>query len=149
MVPIRPPISKSSSLYTKTSKIVPRASITIGITINFMFLCFSSYLARSHWFFTLCSAGIAKSMIRQVLVIIIIIMCFSHQHSLMIFHCNLHDSKSLQASRTLLRNLASINCLISMVSIRLPISGSFSSLSMPLGTVPSNYNEYHRYSHVP
>ena len=75
MVSICPLISKSFSLCTNTLVIVPRASITIGITVTLMFHSFFSYLARS-WYlslfslsvnFTLWSAGTAESTIQEVL----------------------------------------------------------------------------------
>ena len=48
---------------------------------------------------------------------------FSHQHSLMVFHCSLSDSKSPQISRTLLSILADLNnVVIWMVSTRPLIS---------------------------
>ena len=58
---------------------VPSAPITIGITVTFMFDSFFSSLARSRYLslfslsfsFTLWSAGMAKSTIRQVLVFFI------------------------------------------------------------------------------
>ena len=37
MVSVRPPISNSSTSLTKTLSIVPRARITIGITVTFLF----------------------------------------------------------------------------------------------------------------
>ena len=70
-----PLISKSSCTCTKPLETVPSASITIGITVTFMFHSFFfCYLARSRYLalfplyfsFTLWSAGTAKSKIRQV-----------------------------------------------------------------------------------
>ena len=73
----RPFISKSSSSSSGTNHLVtvPRARITIDITVTFMFHRFFSYLARSTYLslssfsfsFTLCSAGTAKSIIRLIL----------------------------------------------------------------------------------
>ena len=71
MVSTRPLISKSC---TNPLVIVPKAPITIGITVSFVFHSFFSSLARS-WYlsffwlsfnFTLWSAGTAKFTIRQV-----------------------------------------------------------------------------------
>ena len=47
-------IFKSSSLFINPLVTVPRAPVTIGITINFMFYSFFSFLARS-WYFSLFS----------------------------------------------------------------------------------------------
>ena len=74
MVSTRPLISKSSSPRTNPLVIVPRALITIGIIVTFMFHSFFSSLARSRYlsFFslsfnlTLWSAGTEKSTIWQV-----------------------------------------------------------------------------------
>ena len=68
-------ISKSSSSSINCLMAIPRAPITIGITVNFMFLSFFNSLARS-WYlsffsfsfnFTQLSARTANSTIRQVL----------------------------------------------------------------------------------
>ena len=70
-------------------------------------------------------------------VIIIIILVFTHQLMLMIFHWSLSDSKSLQVSRTLLSILAVLNnAVVWMVSTRRPTSKSSSPFSNPLVTVP-------------
>ena len=74
VVSTRPPISKSSSLFSNPLVTVPNASITIGITVTCMSHSFFNPLARSrclsfflHFFsFVLWSAGIAKSTILQV-----------------------------------------------------------------------------------
>ena len=76
MVSTRPLISKFSRPSTHALVIVPRAPITIGITVNFMFQSFSSFIARSTYSslfllsfsFTRWSAGATKSTIRQVLL---------------------------------------------------------------------------------
>ena len=68
-------ISKSFRLYANPLVTVPRASITIGITVSFIFHSFFNSLARFRYLyffslsfnFTLWSAGTAKSTIRQVL----------------------------------------------------------------------------------
>ena len=89
MTSTRPIISKSSSPYTNPLGIVPSVPITIGIIVTFMFHSFFfSSLARSRFLslfslsssFTLWSTGMAKSTIRQVIIIIIII------YSLRVFH---------------------------------------------------------------
>ena len=75
MVTPHPLISKSSSPFNNPLVTVPKAPITIGIIVNFMFYSFFNSLARSRYLslishsfnFTLWSAGIAKSTILQVL----------------------------------------------------------------------------------
>ena len=81
MVSTRPVISKSSSPCINPLVTVPRAPITIGIIVTFMFHSFFNFQARlrylslfSHSFnFSLWSAGTAKFTILQVIIIIIII----------------------------------------------------------------------------
>ena len=76
MVSTRPLISKSTSPCTSLLLTVSRASITIGITVTFMFNSFFNSLAKSGYLFLfslsfnfiLSSAETAKSTIRQVLV---------------------------------------------------------------------------------
>ena len=73
-VSTRPVISKSSSPCTNPLVTVPRAPITIGIIVTFMFHSFSNSLARSRYLslfshsfnFTLWSTGTPKSTIRQI-----------------------------------------------------------------------------------
>ena len=75
MVSTRPPTSKSSSLFSNPLVTVPKAPITIGIIVTFMFRSFFNSLARSrclfffsHSFsFILRSAGTAKPTILQIL----------------------------------------------------------------------------------
>ena len=75
MVSTRPLISKSSSPFINPSVTVPRAPITIDITVTFRFHSFFNSLARSKYLssfsfsfnFTLSSAGTAKFTILQVL----------------------------------------------------------------------------------
>ena len=81
MVSTRPVISKSFSPCVNPSVTVPRAPITIGIIVTFMFHIFYNSLEKS-WYlsffslsfnFTLSSAGTAKSTILQVLLFLLII----------------------------------------------------------------------------
>ena len=75
MVSTCPFISKSSSPFNKPLVTVPKAPITTGIIVTFMFHSFFNSLARS-WYlfffsfslnFSMWSAGTAKSTILQVL----------------------------------------------------------------------------------
>ena len=62
---------------------------------------------------------------------------FSHQLTLMVFHCSFSDSKSSQVSRTLLSILAvPNNVAVWMVSSRPPTYNSSSPFNNPLVTVP-------------
>ena len=73
-------ISKSYSSFINPSVTVPRAPITIGIIITFMFHSFFNYLARSIYLsffllsfnFTLWSAGPTRSTIVQVLFFFVV-----------------------------------------------------------------------------
>ena len=75
IVSTRPPTSKSSRLFNNPLVTVPKAPITIGKIVTFMFHSFFNSLARSrhlsffsHSFcFILWSAGTAKSKILQIL----------------------------------------------------------------------------------
>ena len=81
MVSTRPPTSKSSSHFSNPLVTVPKAPITIGIIVTFMFHSFFNSLARSRYlsFFSYCfsfilqSAGTAKSTILQILLFLLII----------------------------------------------------------------------------
>ena len=80
MVSILSPTSKSSSPFNNPLVTVPKAPITIGTIITFMFHSFfnslakSRYLSFSHSFsFILWSAETAKSTILQILLLLIII----------------------------------------------------------------------------
>ena len=81
MVSICPLISKSSSPCVNPSVTVPRAPITIGITVTFMFLSFfnSQTRSRSLSFFSLSfnftkwSAGTAKFTIHQVSFLLLLL----------------------------------------------------------------------------
>ena len=74
MVSTRPPKSKSSRPFNNPLVTVPKAPITIGIIVTFMFRSFFHSLARSwhlflfsHYFsFILWSVGTAKSTILQI-----------------------------------------------------------------------------------
>ena len=74
MVSTRVLISSSSSFFNNPFMTLPNASITIGITVTFMFHGFFSSLARSRYLslfsfsfnFTLWSAGKAKYRLRLV-----------------------------------------------------------------------------------
>ena len=68
--------------------------------------------------------------------IIIIIIYFLHQLTLMVFYRSLSDSKSPQVSRTLLSILAVFNnAVVWIVSTRLPTSKSSSPFSNPFVTI--------------
>ena len=81
IVSTRPLFSKSSSPFINHLVTVPRAPITIDITVTFMFHSFFNSLARSKYLsffshsfnFTLRSARTAKSTILQVLLFLLII----------------------------------------------------------------------------
>ena len=76
IVSTRPPTSKSSRPFNNPLAIVPKAPITIGTIVTFMFHSFfnSRYLSFSHSFrFFLWSAGTAKSTILQILFFLLII----------------------------------------------------------------------------
>ena len=79
MVSARPPTSKSSSPFNNPFVTVPKAPITIGIIVTFMFRSFSNSLARSRYLsffshsfsFILWSAVTAKSTILQILLLLL------------------------------------------------------------------------------
>ena len=74
IVSTRPPTSKSSRPFNDPFVIVPKAPITIGTIVTFMFHSFFNSLAKSRYLsffsnsfsFILLSAGIAKSTILQI-----------------------------------------------------------------------------------
>ena len=74
IVSTRPPISKSSRPFNNPLVIVPKAPITIGTIVTFMFHSFFNSLARSRYLsffslsfrFILWSAGTANSTILQI-----------------------------------------------------------------------------------
>ena len=72
------------------------------------------------------------------IIIIILLLSFSHQYKLIVFHWSLSDSKSPQVSRTLLSILANLNNgVVWMVSACLSISNSSSLFTKLLGIIPS------------
>ena len=80
-VSTRPPTPKSSSNFSNPSITVPKAPITIGVIVTFMFHIFFNSLARSRYLsffshsfsFILWSAGTVKSTILLVLFFLLII----------------------------------------------------------------------------
>ena len=81
-----------------------------------------------------------KSHVIIIIVIVIIIIIplkfISHQCQLMVLHWSSSDSKSTQASRTLLSIMADLNAVVWMVSTRSLISKSSSPFTNPLGIIP-------------
>ena len=81
IVSTRPPTSKSSRPFTNPLVIVPKAPVTIGTIVTFMFHSFFNSLARSRYLsffshsfsFIRWSAGAAKSTILQILFFLLII----------------------------------------------------------------------------
>ena len=106
MVSTRSPTSKSSRPFNNPLVTVPKAPLTIGIIVTFVFHSFSNSLARStyltlfsHSFnFILWSAGTAKSTILQIFFFfffLLIIMRSGHQSPtgiLWVFHTNMSIS---------------------------------------------------------
>ena len=84
MVSTRPPTSKSFRPFNNLLVTVPKAPITIGIIVTFMFHSFLNSLARlrylslfSHSFsFILWSAGAAKSTILQIFFFFFLFVCW-------------------------------------------------------------------------
>ena len=82
IVSTRPPTSKSSRPFNNPLATVPNAPITIGTIVAFMFHSFFNSLARSRYLsffspsfrFILWSARTAKSIILQILFLLLIIM---------------------------------------------------------------------------
>ena len=142
IVSTRPPISKSSRPFNNPLVTVPKAPITIGTIVTFMFHSFFFIsLARSRYLsffsrffrFILWSTGTAKSTILQILVFLLIIMrsgllagnyyyyyyyyfnlfrIFNTSISWWSFHRILSDNKCPEVSRTLLNNLADLNSTV-------------------------------------
>ena len=81
VVSSRPPTSKSSRPFNNPLVIVPKAPITSGIIVTFMFHRFFNSLARSRYLsffslsfrFILWSAGTAKSTILRILFFLLLI----------------------------------------------------------------------------
>ena len=81
IVSIRPSTSKSPRPFNNPLVIVPKAPITIGIIVTFMFHSFFNSLARSRYIsffshsfrFILWSAGTAKSTVLQISFFLLII----------------------------------------------------------------------------
>ena len=79
IISTRPPTSKSSRPFNNPLVIVPKAPITIGTIVTFMFHSLFNSLARlrylsffSHYFrFILWSAGTTKSTILQILLFVV------------------------------------------------------------------------------
>ena len=114
MVSTRTPTSKSSSPFDNPLVTVPKAPITIGIIVTFIF---------HRFFFN------SLERIRYLLLLLLI--------RVMVFHWRLSDSKSPQVSRTLLSILAVFNnVVVWMVSTRLPTSKSTRPFNNPFVTVP-------------
>ena len=143
----RLPTIKSYSSLNNPVVTVPKAPITIGIIVTFMFHSFFNSLARSRYLFffsisfsfILWSAGTAKYTILQVLC------CYHYYHYYLlirVFASALADGLSLefewlQVSRTLLSILAVFNnSVVWMVSTRPPTSKSSGPFNKPLVTVP-------------
>ena len=81
IVSTHPPASKSSRHFNNPLVTVPKAPITIGTIVTFIFQSFFNSLARSRYLsffihsfiFTLWSSGTAKSTILQILLLLLII----------------------------------------------------------------------------
>ena len=81
MVSTRPPTSKSFRPFNNPLATVPKAPITIGIIITFMFHSFFNSISRSRYLslfshsfsFNLWSAGTAKSTILQIFFFLLLI----------------------------------------------------------------------------
>ena len=106
MVSSRPVISKSSNLFTNFSLTIPRAPITIGIIVPFMFHSFFYFIAMPKYLsffslsfnFTLRLAGRAKSSILQVLHFLLIIIRSSRLAEIRWSVCMSQSHKSLCVS---------------------------------------------------
>ena len=95
-----------------------------------MCYCYSTLLFLAHINFLCHLLGVT------FIIIILLLLHFSHQCELVIFHWN--DSKSLQVSRSLLGILIDVdNGVVCMVLVLSLISDSSSPFSKPLGTVSS------------
>ena len=76
-----------------------------------------------------------------MIIIVIIIVRFSHQRKLVVFHCSLNDCKSPQVSRTLLSIMANLNnAVVGMVSILPLISYSSRFFPIPCASTANDIN---------
>ena len=105
MVSTSPLISKSSSPCDKPLVTVPRATITICITVTFIFHGFFRPLARCRHLSFFCF----PSLIYIINIIFLHFASFSHCCWLVDFYRSLSDNKSSQISRNLLSILADLN----------------------------------------
>ena len=96
----RLPTSKSSRPFNNPLVTAPKAPITIGIIVTFMFHSFFNPLARSRYL-SLFS--------HYYYYYYYFFMSFSHQHQPVVFHCGLTNSKSPQVTRNLLSILVDLN----------------------------------------
>ena len=102
----RPPTSKSSRPFNNPLVIVPKAPITIGTIVTFMFHSFFNSLARSRYLsffshsfrFILWSAGTAKSIILQTLFFLLIIIMSGLLAEIRWSVCMLKSHRSLWVS---------------------------------------------------
>ena len=138
----RPLIFKSASLFNNPSVTVPRAQITIGINVTFMYLSFFNSLARSRYPFHFLSILLCVQPRQQspqfckfyyhYYYYYLLLENFSHQFYLKVFHWSLSDCKCPQLSRNLPTILEVLNnVVVWMVSTRLPTSKSSSSFIRP------------------
>ena len=103
IVSTRPPTSKSSRPFNNPLVIVPKAPITIGTIVTFMFHNFFNSLARSRYLsffahsfrFILWSTGTAKSTILQILFFLLIIIRSGHLAGIRWSFCMLKSYRSL------------------------------------------------------
>ena len=164
----RPLTSKSSRPFNNPLVIVPKAPITIGTIVTFMFHRLFNSLARP-WYlsffslsfsFILWSAGTAKSTILQITryyyyyyyyyYYLYSLLSFSHQRQPMVPHWSLSDSKSPQVSRTHPHILADLNnAVVWIVSTRPLISKSSTVPLLIPWWLYQEHNWYNRHFHVP
>ena len=157
MVSTRPPTSKSSSPFSNPLVTVPKAPITYGIIVTFMFHnCFFKFSSKVEvfillfLFFQFYSVFSRNSKVDNfqiiiiiiincfiiIIIIIIIIGSFSHHRLLVFFHSSLSYSKSPQVSGTLLSIMGDIKNVVFWIVTTCPvISRSFSPLTNSLVTV--------------
>ena len=99
MVFTRPLISRSSSSFHNPLVTVPKAPITIGIIVTFMFHSFSKFPCKVQVFiliftffqFFLWSAGTAKSTILQVLFVVVVVVVVDYYKGWSVFWPRLSD----------------------------------------------------------